>query len=295
MALCEGDVLCVGGSAEPGALEVFSHVVLGHPMLGQVVKQQLRSLPGGIPCAARHWESLGALRAVWRSLAEPCATGAASVVPEEGASVALARRAVCVRVPAPAVALTRAAHPEWLGRPIHLVEQGAAPFLVFSETGGGAPVPVPPPAAADLEAAAGRLADLLGAGAEVEQVSPSELRVVTHLALDLRAATALARRLGRHLRLPLVMAVADELDEARRFAGRLAVDQLLFVLPGLACGAQVEPVSPPVALCAPPSGLVASAAPQRVFAPAAPRRLPRPDPPADGAVQLSLFGGAEAA
>jgi hypothetical protein len=174
---------------------------------------------------------------------------------------------------------------------MHLVEDGAAPALVFSGIGPGEPVPVPPPPAALLEATAARIVDLLGAGAEIEQASPSELRVVAHLPVDLRAATALAHRLGRHLRLPFCMAVADEHEEVRRLAGRLAPEQLLFVLPALAAGERAEPASAPQPQRAPALAL----APVPVTPAVATRRAQRLVPASEGPVQLSLFGGAEAA
>ncbi|MFH1468562.1 MAG: hypothetical protein ABIO70_29500 [Pseudomonadota bacterium] len=297
LLLREGDVLCVGGPAAPGAVEVFAPVVAGHPMLGQVVRQQLRSLPGGIPCATRHWESLGALQAVWRSLGEPMPFG---VAPRDGASPDPAPRIVCVRVPAPAVGLVRAAHPEWLGRPMQLVEDGPRPALVFPGLGGSEPVPAAPPSASALDAVAARIAEELGVGAEIEQASPTELRVVARLSLDLRAATALAHRLGRHLRLPLSLAVADDRHEARRLAWRLAPDQLLYVLPGgaaheRAAGEQADseqaaPELPP----RPPRVPALSLAPVPPPVPAL-RRALRLAPPVEGPVQLSLFGGEEAA
>jgi len=289
LALREGDVLCVGEGGASGWPAVFEPVVTaGHPMLGHLVQQQLRSLPADMPCSTRHWAAVGPVLAVWRGLGgsdEPAPQGQVAAPSPAPAAVPSPVRAVCVRLPAPGVALARAEHPEWLGRPVRVAGDGA--LVATGLAGATAAAPV---ASAALRGLAEQVAAELGAGAEVERADATEVRVTAAIAVDLRAVSRLGQRLRRRLRVPVCVAVADEVEVARRLSLALGTDELLFALPP----ARVPSVAHPAP--AAPASRAGAPAPVLV-APEPPRTAAlRPGGrPRAASAQLSLFDRLQAA
>jgi hypothetical protein len=271
--VCSGDLLCVDSQRRDG-VEVFEPLSPGHPMLGHRPDGELRSLPADVPCSSSVWAPAGAVVAVLRSVASARVGEGVACLPQPAA--APGRRALCLRLPQAALALVRSERPELMGRRPAQRDQRDG-VLVF------------PGAAASAQALgelAAQLAALLGPGATVEQASSDELRITAWRALDLTSATQLLRSLGRRIRIPLSLAVADDLHSARQLAGSLEQDQLLF------------------ALAAGPSRRGAAALPAQVQGWPWPmdtmdapvhRAASRPAPGQPGAVQLGLFDQAHAA
>jgi hypothetical protein len=289
-----GDVLCVSTDQAEDGLEVFEPRSPGHPMLGQRAGAELRSLPANLPCSGSLWASVGAVAAIWRrGFASQPSTPASASQPS-----AAVRRALCVRLPQPALALARAEHPHLMGAQLQASPQEGGSVLVFPGRDLDA-APVAQASARELSALAEQLAALLGPGSRVVEASADQIVVTAWRELSLPMATLLARSMARQLRLPISVVAAQGLEQAQLLAGGLGPDQLLWLVP--------PPARPAVVAAAPRP--VAHRRPALVPAPVPPE-LPRasasawPSPPAisdgkpasqPGAVQLGLFDRAEAA
>jgi len=279
-----------------GALEVLEPLSSGHPMLGRTHDGQLRALPADLPCSSDFWASAGGVSAVWRrGLWQPDASSIAlrSATSARPGAVAVApprRRALCVRVPAAALALARSQRPEWLGSPLQSAPSTGG-VLVFP---GSEPAQTDHPQATDVQPAqlvalAKQLVDVLGSGADIKRADAEEVVITAHRSLHLSRAAALLRRLSGRVRLPVSIAVADSPETAFALANSLGAGQLLFVprvaahhsLVGQVAAPTPAPAAP-VAGVAGGTSLVASV---------------RTEPPegAPEAVQLSLFDRLEAA
>lgn len=299
LSVRSGDVLCVATDHGDEGLEVFEPRSPGHPMLGRRSGTDLRSLPADLPCSSSLWVPVGAVAAIWRRgfASQP---GPATAAPAPSSSAPL-RRAVCVRLSQPALALARADHPHLMGAQLQAAPQPGGSVLVFP--GSGDAQPVAQASAADLQALADQLALLLGPGARVVEASPAGITVTAWRQLSLPMATLLARSAARQLRLPISVVVADSLEQAQGLAGGLGGEQLLWLVPPAGRVSSVASASVAVAPSCPapvpaPPALVPAPAPSELPRPRA-SAWPTPHPssadPQHGVVQLSLFDHAHAA
>jgi len=289
------DVLCVSADPAGGSLQVLEPQTPGHPMLGHRFRGELRTLPANLPCSDSLWSPLGSVAAIWRRGLSSLPTLGRPVSPSEPSSTA-PRRAVCVRVPQAALALVRAERPELMSTQLQVAPQPGGTVLVFPGSAADS-APVAQASARQLQALADQIALALGPGAQVQSVSASDVCVTAWRALDLPAASHLARSLTRKLRLTLSVAVADSPELALQHALSLGGDQLIFALPAqpgaspalAPSSAAARPIAPSL-----PS-LVPSQPPVWVGAPSSPRSPVVVPPAAVGAVQLGLFDRAAAA
>jgi hypothetical protein len=301
LAVRSGDVLCVATHPAGAGLEVFEPRSPGHPMLGRRSGADLRSLPADLPCSSSLWVPVGAVAALWRRGFASQPAPSVSLPASTPAAVAPLRRAVCVHLSQPALALARADHPHLMGAQLEAAPQPGGSVLVFP--GGGDAQPVAQASARDLRALADQLAQLLGPGARVVQATPAGITVTAWRQLTLPMATVLARSMARQLRLPISVVVADSLPQAQGLVGTLGGEQLLWLLPPVASARVAAPAAVPAALPHPapaPPALVPAPAPPQLPRPRV-SAWPTPHPsrvaadPQPGALQLSLFDHAHAA